>query len=96
MVVDRYVSHGPHRNDFGMWIPFTCAVAIFCLVFQGLGYSFYPYIIPGELTVWQAASATESLQFIFYGTVVVFPVIILYTFFSYWVFRGKTKDLRYY
>jgi len=96
IVVDRYVSHGPHQNDFGMWIPFTCAVAIFFLVFQGLGYSFYPYIVPGELTVWQAASATESLQFIFYGTVVVFPAIILYTLFSYWVFRGKTKDLRYY
>jgi cytochrome d ubiquinol oxidase subunit II len=48
-----------------------------------------------KLTIWQAASAPEALQVIFYGVVVVFPVIIGYTVFAYRVFWGKTTQLRY-
>jgi len=96
VVVDRYLSHAPHKNEFGVWIPFASAIAIFFLAFQALGYSFYPFIVPDQLTIWQAASAPESLQFILYGTAVVFPIIMAYTVFSYWVFRGKTTELRYY
>ena len=96
VVVDRYLSHFPHQNEFGCWIPFAAAVMIFLLCFQALAYSFYPYVVPESLTVWEAASATVSLQFVLYGTAVVVPTIIGYTVFSYRVFWGKTTDLRYY
>ena len=78
------------------WLPFAAAVVVFTLCFQGLAYSFYPYIVPFEITVWEAAAATESLLFVFWGVALVFPVIIGYTLFSYRVFWGKAEALRYY
>lgn len=96
IVIDRYLSHFPEWDDFGCWIPFAAAVMIFFLCFQALAYSFFPYVVPGSLTVWQAASATVSLQFVLYGTVVVVPTIIAYTAYSYRVFWGKATDLKYY
>lgn len=94
--VDRYLSHFPHANDFASWAPFSSAIVIFFLSFQGLAYSFYPYVVPGQLTVWEAASATESLMFILYGVIFVVPCILAYTAFSYRVFWGKAHKLEYY
>ncbi|WP_086933793.1 cytochrome d ubiquinol oxidase subunit II [Agarilytica rhodophyticola] len=93
---DRYLRSVPHAEDFGCWIPFVCAAIIFFLCFQALGYSFYPYVIPGQLTVAEASSAPESLMFIFYGAAVVVPCILGYTIFSYRVFWGKARSLSYY
>ncbi|WP_370979482.1 cytochrome d ubiquinol oxidase subunit II [Agaribacterium sp. ZY112] len=76
--------------------PLLVCAAIFLLCFSGIGYSFFPYIVPGELTIWQAASAPESLRFILYGALVVVPCILAYTIYAYWVFRGKASDLHYY
>ena len=83
---------GP-RSD---WIPFAAAVLVFMLSFQGLAYSFYPYVVPFETTIWEAAAAPESLAFVAVGVAVVFPVILLYTALSYRVFWGKATELRYY
>ncbi len=76
--------------------PFLCCIAIFLLTFLGLAISFYPYIVPNQLTIWQAVSAAESLNFLLYGALFVIPAIVGYTIFSYWVFWGKVEDLRYY
>jgi cytochrome d ubiquinol oxidase subunit II len=81
-----------HSLDF---VPFMGAVSLFVLGFLGLAYSFYPYIVPEKLTIWQAASAPESLFIILMGALVVLPVIAAYTAFSYYVFRGKATELRY-
>ena len=94
--VDRYLKHFPYANDMGCWIPFACATMIFLLSFIGLAYSFYPYVVPNQLDIWEAASAPESLKFILVGAVIVLPTIILYTIFSYRVFRGKATQLKYY
>jgi len=61
----------------------------------GLGYSLFPEIIIGRLDLWEAAAATESLLFIFWGTVITLPAILGYTFFIYRVFRGKATALSY-
>lgn len=95
-IADRYLRRAPYPNDFGCWIPFAAAAMIFLLSFIGLAYSFFPYVVPNRLDVWQAASAPESLKFILVGTVIVLPTIILYTMFSYRVFRGKATQLKYY
>ena len=76
-------------------MPFACGVAIFALCFVGLAYSFWPYVVPERLTMWEAASAPESLLIIFAGTVVVLPVIVGYTVFVYRVFGGKARALSY-
>lgn len=76
-------------------VPFLGALTLFVLGFFGLAYSFYPYVVPEKLTVWDAASAPESLLIIFAGAVVVLPFIAGYTAFSYYVFRGKANELHY-
>ena len=77
------------------WLPFACSVGIFGLSFCGLAYSLFPYLVSGQLDIWQAASATESLRFVLWGALVTVPAILIYTAFSYWVFWGKADDLSY-
>lgn len=76
--------------------PFVATMLVFLLCFLGLAYSFYPFVVPGELTIQETASAAESLRFILVGAVVVVPCILAYTAFSYYIFRGKVTDLKYY
>ena len=85
----------PLKNDQYCWLPMAITTAIYSLCFMGLSYSFFPYIIPEKLKIIDAASSNESLLIIFIGTVVVLPIIIGYTIFSYYVFRGKSHDLSY-
>lgn len=75
--------------------PFILATALFLQAFLGLAYSYYPYVVPEKLTIYEAASAPESLIIILAGTIFVLPAILGYTALSYWIFRGKATDLRY-
>jgi cytochrome d ubiquinol oxidase subunit II len=77
------------------WLPFALVVAVFLLGAIGLAYSLFPYVVMDKLTVWQAASATESLAVIAVGCAFTVPAIAGYTVFSYRVFRGKAKALSY-
>ncbi|MGB5721044.1 MAG: cytochrome d ubiquinol oxidase subunit II [Woeseiaceae bacterium] len=81
--------------DDRQWLPFALTVAIFLLAFAGLAYSLFPYLIIDEITIWEAASATNSLQFILWGVVITLPAILGYTVFAYRVFWGKTRELSY-
>ena len=85
----------PTRDDSFAWFPFAAAVVLMVLGFFGMAYSFYPYIVPEKLTIWQAASSTESLSIILVGTLFVLPVIMGYTVLSYFIFRGKATRLSY-
>ncbi len=69
--------------------PFLCALALFVLAFVGIGISFYPMIVPPALTIAEAAAPDASLYFALVGTLVLVPLILLYTAYAYWVFRGK-------
>ena len=83
------------NNHYGAAVPFACTVGVFLLSFYGLAYSLFPWLVIDQLTVWQAASSTEALMVIFYGVVIVLPVIIGYTVFAYRVFWGKSTALNY-
>jgi cytochrome d ubiquinol oxidase subunit II len=76
-------------NDKKDLQPFLSALGFFVLSFIGIGISFYPMIIPPSLTIWQAAAPDESLVFALVGTVILIPIILAYTAYAYWVFRGK-------
>ncbi|WFP76956.1 cytochrome d ubiquinol oxidase subunit II [Mesorhizobium sp. WSM4906] len=91
----RQTFHLPKPNDRHALRPFLTLAAIFTLGFAGLAWSFYPYVVPERLTIWQAASAPESLAVILAGVVVVLPIIIFYSFYAYRVFGGKATDLTY-
>jgi cytochrome bd ubiquinol oxidase subunit II len=69
--------------------PFLASLALFVLSFIGIGISFYPYIVPPTLTISDAAAPDESLGFLLVGAVVLVPIILAYTGYAYWVFRGK-------
>lgn len=91
----RLTARMPLQGDRLNLAPFAALAGIFILGFCGLAWSFYPYVVPGRLTIVEAASATESLAIILAGTLVVLPVITGYSIWAYRIFGGKAVDLRY-
>ncbi|MGY6410121.1 MAG: cytochrome d ubiquinol oxidase subunit II [Alkalilacustris sp.] len=85
----------PTADDSFAWLPFAATLALVALAFVGLAYSFFPYVVPERLTIFDAAAAPESLAIILVGVLIVVPVIVAYSALAYWVFRGKATDLRY-
>ncbi len=72
-------------------LPFMFSVLFFLAAFATLGVMFWPFMVPYALTVGNAAAPEVSLRFLFYGGVVVLPVVAVYTIGVYWVFRGKLR-----
>ena len=95
VVNDRLLVNRLHFNEHYAGLPFLLATLIFIVSFVGLAFSFFPYIVPQKMTIYEAASAPESLMFIFVGAAIVIPIIFAYTAFSYRVFHGKATTLRY-
>lgn len=77
------------RNE--RW-PFPLALSLFALSYAGLAVSLFPYIVPNQITIWQAASPAASQAFMLFGAGIMIPVILAYTGYAYWVFRGKTAS----
>jgi cytochrome d ubiquinol oxidase subunit II len=75
--------------------PFLLSIALFVLAFLGLGISLFPYAVPYEATLWQAASSPPTLAFAGIGTALILPVVLGYLAFAHRVFRGKTTDTGY-
>lgn len=71
--------------------PFISALIIVLLGLIGLAISIWPHIIPPAITIWDAAAPVSSLKFTLVGTLVIVPVILGYTIWSYYVFRGKVR-----
>jgi cytochrome d ubiquinol oxidase subunit II len=78
----------------GVWkrpdgLPFAMTVLFFLAAYLSLDVMFWPYMIPYSVTAANAAAPDASLEFLFYGGIVVLPIIAVYTIGVYWVFRGK-------
>jgi cytochrome bd ubiquinol oxidase subunit II len=71
--------------------PFLASLLLFVLCFVGLGISFFPYLVPNSVTIWEAAAPDNSLSFLLVGGAVLIPIILAYTAYAYWVFRGKVN-----
>ncbi|MEP7029508.1 MAG: cytochrome d ubiquinol oxidase subunit II [Pseudolabrys sp.] len=72
--------------------PFLATIALFLLGYLGLVISDFPYLVPPHLTVWDTAAAPSSQIFMLIGTLVLLPIILGYTIFIYWLFRGKVRE----
>lgn len=72
--------------------PFILTLILVFLGFSGLGISIWPAIIPPSITLWQAAAPVQSQEFMLIGALFIIPVILVYTFWSYYVFRGKVPQ----
>lgn len=81
-------------NGYG-WLAFVALMVVCVLASIGLAYSLFPDIVLGQISIWEAASATESLLFTFWGAIIALPMILGYTIFIYRVFRGKATHLSY-
>ena len=80
------IARGRHK------LPFLASLALFLLGYVGLGISVFPYVVPRAVTIWAAAAPAQSQLFMLVGTVVIIPIIIGYTGWAYWVFRGKVGE----
>jgi cytochrome bd ubiquinol oxidase subunit II len=76
--------------------PFAGAIALFMLSYVGIAISLYPMIVPYHFTLREAASSDRTQAFLLVGTLVLLPVILMYSGWSYWVFRGKVRNTGYY
>lgn len=77
------------RRDEG--IPFVATMGLFAFTYLGLLASKWPYVIPPDYTLRDAASAPESQLFLLLGVLFVIPIVLAYTAWTYWVFRGKVR-----
>lgn len=71
--------------------PFAAAIGLFVMSYVGIAISLWPMIVPHKFTLWQAASSASTQAFLLIGTLFLLPVILMYTGWSYWVFRGKVR-----
>ncbi len=71
--------------------PFIGAMGLFLMSYLGIVISLWPFVVPRHYTLWQASSAPSTQVFLLIGTLFLLPVIIMYTGWSYWVFRGKLR-----
>ncbi|RUR27210.1 cytochrome d ubiquinol oxidase subunit II [Vreelandella andesensis] len=72
-------------------LPFVATLGLFIFTYLGLIASKWPVIVPPNYTIWDAASAPESQLFLLIGMLFVIPIVLAYTAWTYWVFRGKVK-----
>lgn len=77
-----------HDHEF---VPFLGAVGLFLMSFIGIAISLWPMIVPYHYTLWEAASSESTQAFLLIGTLFLLPIILMYTAWSYWVFRGKVR-----
>lgn len=82
-------KHVKQRNE---GLPFVASMGIFLFSYLGLLASKWPYIVPPKFTIYDAASAYNSQLFLLLGFLFVIPIVLTYTSWTYWVFRGKVKE----
>lgn len=83
------VFRAVQKQQEGM--PFVASMGLFLFTYLGLLASKWPYIVPPDYTLWDAASAYESQLFLLLGFLFVIPIVMAYIAWSYWIFRGKVK-----
>ncbi|HET7594391.1 MAG TPA: cytochrome d ubiquinol oxidase subunit II [Stellaceae bacterium] len=72
-------------------VPFLFSIGLFLLALLGLGISLFPYAVPWQVTIWQAASSTPTLQFVGVGVLIILPITLGYLGYAHWIFRGKVR-----
>jgi cytochrome bd ubiquinol oxidase subunit II len=87
----RDLSMNPGTGRAPDWRPYLLAAGIFLSGYVGIGLSLFPYIVPFEYTLWEAAARDNALAFMLVGAAIMLPIILLYTAFVYRLFWGKVK-----
>lgn len=77
-------------NTTSEYKPFLYSIVVFLCAYIGIAISVYPYLIPHQVTVWEAAAPDSTLIFILVGVVIMLPILLAYTLYAYHLFRGKS------
>ena len=77
-------------------LPFMVSLLIFVMGFIGLAISLWPFAVPYNVTIWDAAAANISLSIMLIGVAIMLPIILAYTGYCYYIFRGKVSDEHHY
>jgi cytochrome bd ubiquinol oxidase subunit II len=77
-----------HRRET---LPFVLTMVLFLLSFLGLGISLWPNVIPPDISIWEAAAPPKTQIFMLVGMAIILPIVLAYTAFTYYVFRGKVR-----
>lgn len=86
-ILSYFLFRGLHKRQ--EISPFLISLGLFALGMAGLGISMFPYIVPHQITIWDAAVPESSQIFMLFGVILTVPLILIYTGWAYWVFRGK-------
>jgi cytochrome d ubiquinol oxidase subunit II len=78
-------------NNDSEYAAFFAALGLFVMSYIGIAISLWPMIVPGHFTLYQAAASPSTQAFLLIGTLFLLPIILTYTAWSYWVFRGKVR-----
>ncbi|MFT8246062.1 cytochrome d ubiquinol oxidase subunit II [Roseomonas sp. BN140053] len=81
-------------DQHGLWAdakPFVLVLGLFLVSYAGLGVSMWPWIVPPSISIWDAAAPPSTQLFLLAGTAVLLPIILGYTAYVYWLFRGKVR-----
>ncbi|MCY1427860.1 cytochrome d ubiquinol oxidase, subunit II [compost metagenome] len=81
----RAVANNAHHA------PFVLTLVLIFLGYSGLGISLWPNVIPPSISIWDAAAPPQSQGFMLVGALFIIPFILMYTAWSYYVFRGKVR-----
>lgn len=90
---ERQAAHDPTGRSF-RWhdgAPFLYALGWFFLSYTGLAISVWPNIVPPSISIWDASASPSSQMFLLVGAAVLIPIILTYTAYVYWLFRGKVR-----
>lgn len=92
-VLFAFLWAGLKRNDGKREaLPFLLSLGIFFMGYVGLGVSLWPNVVPYDVTLWQAAASPGSLSLLLVGVAIMLPIILAYTGWCYYIFRGKTDE----
>ena len=85
-------TRGRKRLHWTDWLSYAyLALGLFLMSYLGIAISLFPYIVPRHFTLSQAAASPSTQAFLLIGTLFLLPIILTYTAWSYWVFRGKVR-----
>ena len=91
VVAVTWQLHRSLRDESSHAMPFLLTLALIFLGYSGLGISLWPNVIPPSTSIWEAAGPPQSLGFALVGALLIIPIILMYTAWGYWVFRGKVR-----
>ncbi|QIM48925.1 cytochrome d ubiquinol oxidase subunit II [Pusillimonas sp. DMV24BSW_D] len=91
MIIEMMLQRTIHRSYRHAWLPFLLVLLVFLITLGGLGYSFFPYLVLDNVTIWDAAASVDALRLILAAAVIALPVALIFNIWVYWRMFGVSR-----